>query len=120
MNSASHRRQALDSARTALISAARTGNADAVDFALVTYVAGLYATSFSAPTIRPLIETALVAGLTSEHHSADRQLRASAVAGWMARVDRLLQELPPTSTRRADRLREGRGSADARRMHGST
>jgi hypothetical protein len=97
------RRATLRCARLGLIAAAESGDADAIGFALVTYVGALYATSFSVVTIRALVEAALDAGLPPERRPADRERRAQAIAGWLERTGRLLDELPPTIPRRPGR-----------------
>jgi hypothetical protein len=94
------RRASLRVARLGLITAAETGDAHAIDFALVTYVGALYATSFSMVTIRALVEAALDAGLPPDRRPADRGRRAEAITRWMERTARLLAELPPTTPRR--------------------
>ena len=108
------RNAALRSARLALIAAAQTEDARVVDFALVTYVGALYATSFSGVTIRALVEAALDAGLPTKRRLPDRESRDDEIARWLARAERLLDELPPTIPRRPVQYRDG-GHADALR-----
>ncbi|MDF1503057.1 hypothetical protein [Roseisolibacter sp. H3M3-2] len=93
-------RASLRSGRLALVRAAESGIDAEVEFALVTYVAALYATSFSAMTIRSLVEAALDIGFPLERRPSERERRTRTIAAWLARADRLLDALPPPIPRR--------------------
>jgi hypothetical protein len=118
MTQDSDRSPALRSARLALIAAAQTEDARVVDFALVTYVGVLYATSFSAVTIRALVEAALDAGLPAKRRPANRESRDQELARWLARAERLLDELPPTIPRRPIQYRDDGHTDPPRRANG--
>ena len=84
---------ALRVARTALLDAARRGNAAEVDAGIAPFVRAMLEADFSRPTICSLVAAAIDAGLPTGRGAARRAQRSEALARWTLRAGELADEL---------------------------